>query len=57
MLAACVEAPVTEVLVDPASIVFSGERTLELVTEFALAFPDRDSGMPNNAAAAAWVHG
>lgn len=54
-LAACVSAPVTDVLVDPASIAFSGERALELVTEFALAFPDRDSGQPNNAAAAAWL--
>lgn len=33
LLTACVEAPVTDVRVDPASIAFSGERALELVAD------------------------
>jgi hypothetical protein len=55
LLGGCVTAPVTDVLVDPTSIVFSGDRALELVTDFVQRFPDRASGMPNAAASAAWI--
>jgi len=41
--------------VDAADVVFDGDRALAWVTEFATRFPDRDSGMPNNAAAAVWL--
>jgi hypothetical protein len=56
LLTACVKAPATEVLVGPGDVAASGDRTLELVTEFVQRFPDRASGMPNNAAAGAWLH-
>jgi hypothetical protein len=55
LLTSCVTAPVTEVLVRPGEVVASGDRALELVTEFVQRFPDRASGMPQNAAAAAWL--
>ena len=55
LLASCAPAPVTDVRVDAEDVVFSGERALAWVSEFATRFPDRDSGRPNNAAAAAWL--
>jgi hypothetical protein len=54
-LGGCVTAPLTELHVRPGDVAFSGDRALELVTDFVQRFPDRASGMPNNVAAAAWL--
>ena len=55
LLASCASAPVTDVRVNGDDVVFSGDRALAWVSEFATRFPNRDSGTANNAAAAAWL--
>jgi hypothetical protein len=55
LLGGCVTAPLTELHVGPGAVAFSGDRALEVVTDFVQRFPDRASGLPNNAAATAWL--
>jgi hypothetical protein len=54
-LASCAPAASPEIAFDPASLLFSGERALEIETEFVTTFPNRDSGQPNNRLAAEWL--
>lgn len=47
------EAPLSTVT--PQALQFSGVRALQTEGEFVMAFPNRHSGQPNNAAAADWL--
>ncbi|MBW8011392.1 MAG: Zn-dependent exopeptidase M28 [Chloroflexi bacterium] len=54
--AACSDVSSPLVINTPGDLRFSGERALELETEFVSQFPNRDSGQPNNRWAAEWLH-
>ena len=55
LLSACSPAPEVNSNYDVDALHFSGERALELETEFVTQFPHRDSGQPNNQLAAEWL--
>ncbi|MBI3962344.1 MAG: M28 family peptidase [Deinococcus sp.] len=54
-LSACSPVPTVQTTYDPQTLRFSGERALEIETEFVQRFPLRASGMPNNQLAAEWL--
>ena len=54
---ACSSVQSVDVLYDPDEIRFSGERAFEIEGEFVSAFPNRDSGQPNNRKAIEWLQG
>ncbi|MFQ6675510.1 MAG: M28 family metallopeptidase [Fidelibacterota bacterium] len=53
----CTRPPVHRGDINREDIRFSGERALETVRHFVTAFPNRDSGQPNNERAAQWIRG
>lgn len=55
VLASCQAQPAPTVAFEPQDLRFSGERAMELETEFVLQFPHRHSGQPNNRLAAEWL--
>jgi Peptidase family M28 len=55
LLTACQTQTVPPVGYDPGSLRFSGERAMEIETEFVTQFPHRHSGQPNNGLAAEWL--
>jgi hypothetical protein len=55
LISACSAAPQANIAYDPEDLSFSGERALELETQFVTQFPYRDSGQPNNQLAAEWL--
>src|SRR6185503_6388120 len=55
LLAACQAETIPPVSYEPSRLQFSGERALEIETEFVTQFPGRHSGQPNNRLAAEWL--
>jgi hypothetical protein len=55
VLVACSPVSQPEILYDPASLQFSGERAFEVESQFVAQFPNRHSGQPNNRLAAEWL--
>jgi len=55
MSAACEPATTLPIGYDLSQLRFSGERALEIETEFVMTFTDRHSGQPNNHLAAKWL--
>lgn len=55
LLTACQAEQPPAVTYKPGNLQFSGERALEIETEFVTQFPGRHSGQPNNHLAADWL--
>src|SRR5512139_499531 len=55
LLTACQAEAAPAATYDPSSLRFSGERSLDLETQFVTQFPNRQSGQPNNHLAAQWL--
>jgi hypothetical protein len=55
LLTACQAETIPPVSYDPSRLQFSGERALEIETEFVTQFPGRHSGQPNNHRSAEWL--
>ena len=55
VLSACQTPEETEIAFGAQDLQFSGERALELESEFISQFPNRASGQPNNRLAAEWL--
>lgn len=55
LLTACQAQETPNIAHESGSLQFSGERALEIETEFVTLFPNRHSGQPNNRLAAEWL--
>jgi len=57
LLTACQAQKTPPITYDAGKLQFSGERALEVETDFVTQFPGRHSGQPNNRLAAEWLLG